>query len=306
MNTPELWAENAMRGRAGLISRARALTLGMTRDQIDHRLASGQWEAVHRGIYRRAAAPVTPEQLLLAACMAAGPQATASHLSAAWMWRLVPRPPPVPALTVPESLHPVLRGVAVHRSRDLDPSRTIERGGIPCTDPLRVLSDLAGELAPADLIPIADAALTRRLLSVDGLVYEAARRSASGRRGPAALRRLLQERGLIGAPAPSALEAETMVLLRRWRIPVLGREVRFGNRGEYRIDFSLSKRVMAEVDGYAYHWSPEAKAHDEARRNELRLMGLFVLVYTWMDIRREGRRVASEINRALRQHPGPI
>ena len=40
-----------------------------------------------------------------------------------------------------------------------------------------------------------------------------------------------------------------------------------------------------EIDGYTHHWSPEAMAHDEARRNRLRLDGIFLLVYTWLDVR---------------------
>ena len=52
-------------------------------------------------------------------------------------------PPARPMITVPVHAHPRLRGVDVHRSRDLDPARTIIRRNIPCTDPLRVFVDLA-------------------------------------------------------------------------------------------------------------------------------------------------------------------
>jgi very-short-patch-repair endonuclease len=58
---------------------------------------------------------------------------------------------------------------------------------------------------------------------------------------------------------------------------------------------------VIEVDGFAYHWSPEAKAYDEARRNRLRLGGSFLLVYSWRDICFDGRRVAQEALVALRR-----
>ena len=53
-----------------------------------------------------------------------------------------------------------------------------------------------------------------------------------------------------------------------------------------------------EVDGYTHHWSPEAKAADEARpESQLLLGGLFLLVYTWIDLRLEQRRVYQEMHR---------
>ena len=95
------------------------------------------------------------------------------------------------------------------------------------------------------------------------------------------------------------MEAEAMRLFRRWGIPILRREVVTGRHGQYRIDFLIAPGLVVEVDGFAYHWSPEAKARDEARRNELRLAGLFLLIYTWRDIRFDERRVAAEIASAL-------
>ena len=92
-----------------------------------------------------------------------------------------------------------------------------------------------------------------------------------------------------------------MRLFRRWAIPVLGREISYGPEGQYRIDFLIAPALVVEVDGFAHHWSPEAKGRDESRRNELRLGGLFILVYTWRDVRRDERRVAAEISRALRR-----
>ena len=45
--------------------------------------------------------------------------------------------------------------------------------------------------------------------------------------------------------------------------------------------------MFVEVDGYAYHWSPEQKRYDDARRNKLWLRGFTVLVYDWQ---RSGQR----------------
>jgi len=133
---------NWLRSHDSLIVRSEAVALGMSKDEIYGRLERSEWERVQRNIYRPAAAPQTPLQILAAAVMAAGEHAVASHASAAWLWRLLPRPPAIPEITVPTSWAPRLTRVKVHRSTDLDPRRTIIREGIPTTDPLRTLADL--------------------------------------------------------------------------------------------------------------------------------------------------------------------
>jgi len=118
------------------------------------------------------------------------------------------------------------------------------------------------------------------------------------------LRQILTGRGVIGAPAASVLERETRMLLDQWGIPVTGSEVKAGPDDRYRLDLMLLEPVALEVDGYTHHWSPEAAAHDNARRNALRLEGLILLVYTWIDIRAAQRRMYRELTAALRRFAG--
>jgi very-short-patch-repair endonuclease len=283
----------------GLISRTQALGRGMSSASIRRRVATGEWEQVQRGVYRSTSAPVTSEQRLLAACLAAGPEAAASHLSAAWLMDLVPHPPPQPVITIPYRLHVAPWHTTVHRSRDVHLGRVTRRRLIPCVDPLRTLCDLAGTISPAELHEICDRAVSRRFVTIQQMETEVRRERGRGRRGPAALRRMLTERGFVGGPPPSVLEAKTMRLFRAWRIPVLKREIVYGQEGQYRIDFLIAPGLCVEVDGFAHHWSPEAKARDEHRRNQLRLQGLFVLVYSWRDVRNDDRRIAAEVRAAL-------
>lgn len=287
-----------MQAQHSLISHREARSTGMTEAEIRGRVRTGNWIRVHAGIYASAAGAVTPERDLLAACMAAGPCSAASHLSAAW-WLGLTDPPKSPVLTVPYRLAIRLAGVTVHRSRDLDLSRVLERGGVRYTDPLRILTDLAGELVPVRLVTIIDKALSTRLVTTDGLHREIERRRARGRKGPKQLLAILHDRGLGPGPAASVLEARAMRLFRRCGIPVIGREVRAGSDGRYRIDFLIAPGLAVEVDGFAYHWSPEAKAYDDTRRNRLRADGITVLVYDWRAIQFEERRVAQEIHAAL-------
>lgn len=299
MKNTERDVANRLRIQHGIISRAQLLRIGMSGRQVETRCASGEWVAVRRGIYRSAVFPESFEQRLMVALLAAGDDAVVSHASAAWLWGLQRDPPTRPSLTVPAPRHPRLLGADLHRVNDLDQLRVSRWRNFDCTDPLRTLVDLAAVVAGRELVSAVDAGLSSGLVTVRGLEKEIDRRAARGRRGVTGLRTLLEQRGMIGAPTPSALEAETLALLARWKVPVLGREVDAGPEGRYRIEFSLPPPVMLEVDGFAYHWSPEAKAYDEARRNQLRLGGIFLLVYTWLDIRFDGRRVGRETLAAI-------
>jgi hypothetical protein len=117
-----------------------------------------------------------------------------------------------------------------------------------------------------------------------------------GRPGAGLLRRLLRERGFIGVPSPSVLESKTQRLFSRYHLPVPESELTTGDDGEYRLDFAyVDIRLAIEVDGYVWHFSPQHKRRDEARRNALVLQGWQILVYTWRDVTEDPARVAAEI-----------
>lgn len=299
MKDARLALNRLFRDQHGLVLRDQLLRVGFTGRQIQHRLSTGDWLQVHPRVYRSSVSPVTAEQRLFAACLAVGPPSVASHASAAWLWGLVERPPERPILSVPAGAHPRLRGVEFHRLADLDPGRVSYRRRIPCTDPLRALVDLAASADRAMVIDALDQALSSRLVSGQAVAAELERRAARGRRGVRPLREIMAARGIIGAPRASVLERETLDLLNAWGLPVTGHEVKAGPDDRYRLDFTLLPPVALEVDGYTHHWSPEAKANDEARRNRLRLDGVFLLVYTWLDIRRDQFRVHRELTTAL-------
>lgn len=151
-----------------------------------------------------------------------------------------------------------------------------------------------------------DAALSRRLVSAEAVLAEVQRLSRRGRRGTGVLRDSLHRRGISGAPAPSVLESKLLRLLRQNGIEPLGIEVKIGDDARYRVDCLVSPRVAVEVDGYAFHHTPEQKAEDERRRNRLRLGGQFLLTYTWRDITLDGARVIAEIRQALSRYPHPL
>ena len=80
-------------------------------------------------------------------------------------------------------------------------------------------------------------------------------------------------------------------------------EVRTGDDLSYRVDIMLRPGLALEVDGYAFHHTPEQLTEDARRRNRLYLSGTQVLVYTWKDIVYDGHRVIAEVRQALAQKP---
>lgn len=111
---------------------------------------------------------------------------------------------------------------------------------------------------------------------------------------------------MLGAPRPSVLESKLYRLLQRWGAEPLRVEVVVCD-GRYRIDVLLRPGLALEVDGYTYHWSPEAKAADSRRRNALRREGFVVIESDWVTVVRHPDVLRQEVFAALaiweREHP---
>ena len=129
--------------RYSLAHRHQLLDLGMTPRQIHARLASGWFTPVHQGVYLLGNGQSSPEQAVLAACLATGSQAVAAHLSAGALWNLRGVEASAPEITLWADRHRPLHGVRAHRTRVLDPVDVSRRLAIPVTTPARTLRLLA-------------------------------------------------------------------------------------------------------------------------------------------------------------------
>jgi very-short-patch-repair endonuclease len=320
VSTEVLRAERKVFGlQLGLATRAQLRKHGLSDGQIRTALAQGRWVRGTPGVYALTNWPTEPPRRLLAACFLTG--GVASHASAAWFWGLLDNAPEALAVSVHSAQSPdipsrrahrplapdpgnVFHGlsIVVHRSNDLVRECVSMRRGVPVTNPLRALVDMAANSPPALLDEAVDAALASRLVTVEGLTAEAMRLKGPGRRGPARLMKCLAGRGFVGAPAPSALESRALRLLSGPGIKIERCETEVRGLG-YRLDIQLQGPVFVEVDGYAYHWSPEQKRYDDARRNRLRLAGFSVLVYDWRTVVNEPGRLLAEVRQALSSRP---
>jgi very-short-patch-repair endonuclease len=306
------------KSQLGLATRAQLLNEGVSERQIHVALTQGRWLRTAWGLYALSNWPPDPTRGLLAACLATS--GVASFTSAAWLWGLLKDEPPHLTVSVQHGRTPAapptppkrgrrpfpsgpnglldLSSLVVHHSRDLS-SRSISNWrGVPTTNPLRTLVDLAAVSGSKMLDEAVDLALAKRLATVEALEAEAARLKHPGRRGPALLVDRLEARSFAGAPSPSVLESRALRLLANANIKVGKCEV-VVDEGRYRLDIEVGPQLFVEVDGFAFHWGPEQKHRDDMRRNQLRLRGFEILVYDWEAIVKERHRVVKEVRAAL-------
>ncbi|HET9077749.1 MAG TPA: hypothetical protein VFN68_12525 [Acidimicrobiales bacterium] len=288
------------RRQYGVMSRPELRAIGVTPSMEAARVRSGEWERPTPRVVRLAGSPASPHQDLMIAVLESGPLAVASHQSAAWLWDLV-RPPDRHAVSIGYRGHGRPGPFVVHRLRGPAPSISFH-GPIPSTNPLRTLVDLAGESDRDQLDDAIDRAVARRLVTVEGLKAELGRVGRNGRKGAGAMRAALRRRSLLAGPSPSVLESRYLRLMKQGGLEPMAVEVEAGPDGEYRIDSLLDPLVAVEVDGHIHHSTPEQKAYDEHRRGQIRLSGVFLLVYDWVAITRDGRRVLAECHQALARY----
>ena len=294
-----------LRNQFGVLSRAQALSVGLSPRAIDRRSASGRWEVVFPGVYRLAGAAASWKQLCLSACLWAGEDAFASHRTAAALWGLEGIASNVVELSTTRRIrHP---GVLVHFAAiaRADQSRV---GSIPVTGVTRTLFDLGAVTGPEGVELALDDALRRKMTSLRVLRQRLEDLGGRGRRGAGILRSLLEDRDPRKAPPESVLEARLLRCIRQSRLPEPARQFEVRDRGKLfaRVDFAYPDvRLAIEADGYRYHSGRVAWQRDLERRNSLTSLGWRVIHVTWNDVVSGGERILAEIRQAL-GNPGQL
>jgi hypothetical protein len=153
--------------------------------------------------------------------------------------------------------------------------------GIPITTPARTIIDLARTLEGRALEALIDRADQRGLVDFDDLRHA----------NPASLKAVLS--AYDPAPTRSELEERFLRLCDDHGIPrpatntcIEGFEVDFVWR---------DRRLVVEVDGYAYHRSPSAFESDRTKDVHLTTNGWRVLRFTWRQITRRAAWVAAAV-----------
>jgi hypothetical protein len=289
------------RPQHGCVALAQLRQLGIHDSSIRRLVRRGFLSRLGTGVFAVVGAPPTWERDVMAAVMAGGPQAVASHRTAAALWRLGPSRPGVIEVVSPRGERLTSGSIRRHETLDL-PGR--DRGrvdGIALTSPTRTLIDMGRFAGTSRLGSMVDDAVRRNLTSYECLGERLRELARRGRPGIVTVREVLRDRPG-GAPPPGS-DFETMT--RRALVeaglpaPVAQHPVVCG---EYRFLLDLAwpdQRVGLECEGFRYHSTPDQLAWDDFRRNQLVLAGWQMLAYTWGRMRNDRRGVVDEVRRAL-------
>jgi hypothetical protein len=188
----------------------------------------------------------------------------------------------------------------VHRATDLERADTTVHQGIPVTDPMRTLVDLAAVAPVGTVARSLYRALSSRLATFEATEASLQRVARKGRRGVRVLRVLLDEQHDNPRPA-GVFEARFSSLARRFVLPTPVPELDvLADDGRWiaRVDFAYPEaKLFIELDGLEAHGSGSALQHDHQRQNALVEARWEPLRYTWADVTRRQSAVAAEVRR---------
>jgi len=286
----DLSAAELARRNDGVVSAHELQGLGLDRFAVRRRVARGVLRPIHPGVFAFGSGDLSPFGHMRAALLACGDDFRLSHAAATYAWEFIDEwRPPVDVLG-PRLLR--RRGINVHRTNWLPAEDCATRRGLPVTSPARSILDFGTTADAARHEHAIAAALRKRWVTEDELRDLA----AAGRPGAKALRAQLQR---LGGPQFSRSEAERIVLglIRDARLPSPELNVRV--HGAERDLVWPDARVVVEFDGFAFHWSPEAKRTDERRDAELALRGWRTVRLSWSEISDEPLAAIARIAGAL-------
>jgi hypothetical protein len=286
----------------GLVTRTQVLAAGGTDKSIKWYLDAHRWQQLQPGVYLTGSSPPTWLQRQLAACLAAGPGATASHRAAAAIWRLDGAEEGPIELTVVGTEHARPRRAVLHRTRRWDEIDRRLRRGVPVTSVNRTLVDY-GAHVPKILVERAVEDAFRRHLTTEGVLRRRlGALGGPGRRGAGVLRTVLDRRPE-GTPARSGFEVMLLDVTREYGLPMPYRHhvVRVNGIPIAEIDLSYVRQLVAlEANGARWHSTVRARKRDEERIAMLRALGWNVEEFTWDEVVNHPALVAQRIATALR------
>jgi very-short-patch-repair endonuclease len=276
--------------RHGVIRRSELNALGLDDRAIGRRVRAGRLHRVYRGVYAEGHPRLTPQGGFLAAVVACGHGAVLSHSSAAALWGVLPEGGPRVDVTVPRSSGRSRRGaMIVHRS-PLGTHEVTRKEGIPVTTPTRTMLDLAAVVSRRELERAMDEAAYLRL-DLGGL------EPRRGRRGGAAISRVLAEHRAGATRTRSELEERVLALCRRAALHAP--EVNAKVEG-FTVDFAWrAQQLILETDGWQAHGTRAAFERDRRRDADLTIAGWRVLRVTWARVTREPQAVAAQLSALL-------
>jgi very-short-patch-repair endonuclease len=280
--TAELWG--LVRRQHGVISRRQLLSHGLSPAAIRHRLATGRLHPLWRGVYVVGRPDVGRYGRWMGAVLSCGGEALLSHAAAAALWGLQ-RPHEGIDVVVPTNRAKNHPGIRVHRRTGLDSTHRKIIDGIPVTDVVSTLLDLATD--PRQQLERAVNEADRLGLIDPEALRAAIEPLAAKRPGRARLRALLDSQTF--ALTDSELERRFLRLAQAAGLPAPLTQVWVNG---FRVDFHWPDLgLVVETDGLQYHRTAAQQGKDRLRDQVHTVAGLAHLRFTAWQVRYEPDRV---------------
>jgi very-short-patch-repair endonuclease len=283
----------------GVVNRIQCLAAGLGPSAVDRRLRSGELARVLPGVYRLPGAPRTWRQSLMVALLWIGEPAVVSHRAAAALWRIPRFEEEIVEVTGAKNICRISR-IVYHRTSAAASVVTID--GLRVTTPARTVVDLASVVSRRVLERALDDLLRRRLVSLESVVDEMGAIGTKGRKGMRTLRNVLRTRFGQGGPSHSEMEKRLFRILVAGGLPAPRKQHQVRRNGRLFAQFDCaypSLMIAIEADSYRWHGTQTDWDRDRERDRILKLMGWWILRFSWQEVYFHPDYVVAEVRRAV-------
>ncbi|MBV9411558.1 MAG: DUF559 domain-containing protein [Acidimicrobiia bacterium] len=289
-------------GQKGLLTHDQLRGAGLSNKQIQALLDIGYLIRRERCLYALAGAPATKGQAILAAVIAAGPDAAGSHVTSAEVLGVPGFQDQRIEISTPYGHDHTFKLGRLHQSCCLPPHHIVVVQGIRVTRPERMLFELAGSVAFKRFERAAHNALAMKLLVVQDMRDIYTELARKGRPGTRAFREVLERLESEPRHAESGLELDYLRIVRTAGLPEPRLQVDIGDEQGFiaRVDSLWDPQlVIGEVDSDRFHTAPLDVEADGLRDERLTKLGYDVARFTEHHIRRQPEYVVRTLRRKL-------
>ena len=274
--------------QAGVVARRQLLALGLSKAEIDRRVADGLLHVVHRGVYAVGHRVLGVAGRRWAAVLACGDGSVISHWSAGAAWDIRHSNSERIDVSVGRTGRVRRPGIRLHCRRSLTSADVTRFDGLPITTPARTVLDLAASgLRGFKLEQVVDQAEQKHLdfSDLDDLM-----RRCAGQPGTAALREVLRRFEPGSIDTKSRLEEMCVELCDAHGIPRPSINVVVA--GRVRDLFWPHAPLVLEADSYRWHRGPSRLSADRLRDAELTVAGIPFVRFTYEQVAEQPAYVA--------------
>jgi hypothetical protein len=270
---------------------------------IKNRVRDERWLRVLPQVYRIAGAPESWRMRAMAALLWAGEGSALAYRAAAVLWALEGSRPGWIELYVPWKRPSPADWLILHKNSSLPPEEIRSIWPLTVTSPARTILDLGAVLRTRGVEHALEDAVRRKLTTFPELQEVLDRHAASGRNGVGVLRGLLEGRDGNDAVLHSTFERRVRRLISEGGLPPPVRQHLVFDADGFpfaQIDLAYPDIMLGiECDSYGFHSGREAWEANLARRNQLTLMGWYIIHLTWRQVKSRPDKALDEIRRGI-------